>query len=76
LELVPRYPDVFDEHDADTPSSRFTSGLAVAISSGEYGDGEGADADAVLRDAVGDWLLDDEQHELGRAEAFDGSAGR
>jgi hypothetical protein len=73
---VPRYPDLFDERDTDAPWSRFTTGLAVAISFGEYGDGEsGAEASAVLRESVGEWLLE-EQPELGRAEAFDGSAGR
>jgi hypothetical protein len=75
--LVPRYPDLFDSGDTEGPTSRFNPRLAIGISTGEFGDGEGGvTAEAVVRDAVGDWLLDEEQPELGRAEAFDGSAGR
>ena len=43
---------------------------------GEHGDGEGATAEQVLRDAVGDWVLEEQPGDLGRAEARDGSAGR
>jgi hypothetical protein len=74
---VPEYPDVMFEmgFDPETPAGRFNPRPAVAISTGEYGEGDDALAEEVVRGSVGDWLLEDEPS-LGRAEARSGSAGR
>lgn len=54
---------------------RFTTHAAVAIGTGEHGDGDDALAGQVIRESVGEWLLVD-QPGLGRPQTVSGSAGR
>lgn len=75
---MPEYPDELLSLGVDPNSfagGRFTTDPAVAIATGEYGDGDDALAGQVIRESVGEWLLED-QPGLGRAETISGSAGR
>jgi len=70
---MPRYPDVIGIDGDHYPGSRFDVRPALAISTGEHGDG--ADAEDVIRNDVGDWVLQPDTP-LGQPEAVNGSAGR
>jgi hypothetical protein len=75
---MPEYPDEILSFGVDPNSfagGRFTTDAAVAIATGEYGEGDDALAERVIRESVGAWLLEEEPV-LGRAEAVGGSAGR
>jgi len=72
---VPRRPEWLPSGvDLESPVGRFNVRPAVAVGTGEGGD-DHPRAEEVVREKVGDWLLED-QPELGRAEARDGSMGR
>lgn len=75
---MPEYPKELLSLGVDPNSfagGRFTTDAAVAIATGEYGEGDDALAEKVIRDSVGTWLLEEEPG-LGRAKAVGGSAGR
>jgi hypothetical protein len=71
---MPRYPAVIGSH-GDSASGRFNTRPAIAIATGEQPEDDRVGAARVLREEVGEWIL--EPHpQLGQAEAVDGSAGR
>jgi hypothetical protein len=75
---VPQYPDAIRGFGLDPDSfagGRFTTDPAVAIGTGEYGDGDDALAEKVISESVGAWLLESDEA-LGRVEAVSGEAGR
>jgi hypothetical protein len=75
---MPEYPEELLNLGVEPDSfagGRFTTDAAVAIATGEYGEGDDALAEKVIRESVGEWLLEDEPR-LGRPQAVGGSAGR
>jgi hypothetical protein len=77
---MPRVSDVFDRRDVDAPGSRFSVGPAIALSvpEEEWADGNtviDGGAEAALVRHLGDWIFQN-QDELGRGEAIEGSMGR
>lgn len=73
---MPRFPEELSRPTlpADHTRGRFNMRPAVALGTGEGGD-DHPSAEDVLRDAVGEWLFE-EDPQLGQVEARDGSMGR
>jgi hypothetical protein len=73
---MPDYPKAMtdmDFLDPESGSGRFAARPAIAIGTGEHD--ETTSADKVIRDEVGEWILE-EAPELGTAEPIGGSIGR
>jgi hypothetical protein len=79
LARVPSASDVFDKDDVFAPGSRFSPRPAIALGVAEEEWPKGPDAERgaeeTLRRRVGEWAFE-EQAELGRAEAVNGTIGR